>query len=89
MWGLAGLLALGLVLVAGRCHSLSFHLPAQTRKCLKDEFHKDVLVTGDYDVSEAGAPGIRTDLVVRSAAPLQDACLVQGAPLLMHPTGCC
>jgi hypothetical protein len=33
------------------CHGLMFHLEPNTRKCLKEEIHKGVLVTGDYDIS--------------------------------------
>lgn len=70
---LAPLLALLLVLGAGSCHGLSFHLPPQSRKCLKEELHRDVMVTGEYEVSEAAAPGVRTDLRVsertRPSAP--------------------
>eukprot|EP00061_Rhincodon_typus_P011056 g35799.t1 len=43
-----------------RAHSISFHLPANSRKCLREEIHKDVLVTGEYELSEQ--PGGRTDL---------------------------
>ncbi|TUD52962.1 Transmembrane emp24 domain-containing protein 10 [Bagarius yarrelli] len=32
--------------------SISFFLPIRTRKCLKEEIHKDVLVTGEYEISE-------------------------------------
>lgn len=32
--------------------SISFFLPVNTRKCLREEIHKDVLVTGEYDISE-------------------------------------
>lgn len=32
--------------------SISFHLPVNTRKCLREEIHKDVLVTGEYEMSE-------------------------------------
>lgn len=63
--GLLGPLLLPLLL-AGGCGALSFQLPAQTRKCLKEEMHRDVMVTGEYEVSEAGAPGARTDLRVRA-----------------------
>jgi hypothetical protein len=28
-----------------------FNLEANSRKCLKEEIHKGVLVTGDYDIS--------------------------------------
>lgn len=66
--GLLGPLALVLALVAGGCHGLSFHLQPQTRKCLKEELHRDVMVTGEYEVSEATAPGLRTDLRVTDSA---------------------
>ncbi|XP_060614189.2 transmembrane emp24 domain-containing protein 10-like [Anolis sagrei] len=65
MWGAAGLLAL---LWAGGCLGLSFHLPPQTRKCLKEELHRDVMVTGEYEVSEAAAPGVRADLRVTDSS---------------------
>ena len=42
--------------------ALRFHLPANQRKCLKEEIHKDVLVTGEYELSEA--PGQKTTLLV-------------------------
>ncbi|NP_001154129.1 transmembrane emp24 domain-containing protein 10 precursor [Oncorhynchus mykiss] len=32
--------------------SITFHLPVNLRKCLREEIHKDVLVTGEYEVSE-------------------------------------
>ena len=32
--------------------SLMFYLPANTKKCLKEEIHKDILVKGDYFVSD-------------------------------------
>ncbi len=43
-----------------RC--LSFMLPPNVKKCLQEEIHKDVLVTGDYKLS--GAPGHKTLLLV-------------------------
>ena len=33
--------------------SLSFTLSSGATKCLKEELHKDVLVTGEYQLSEA------------------------------------
>ena len=33
--------------------SLSFTLAAGTKKCLREEVHKDILVTGEYRLSEA------------------------------------
>ncbi|CAI5798022.1 transmembrane emp24 domain-containing protein 10-like [Podarcis muralis] len=69
MWvpGLLGPLAL-LAFSAGGCQGLSFQLPPQTRKCLKEELHRDVMVTGEFVVSEATAPGIRTDLRVTDSS---------------------
>lgn len=42
--------------------ALRFHLSPNTRKCLKEEIHKGVLVTGDYELSEN--PGQKTLLTV-------------------------
>ena len=41
---------------------LRFHLSPNSKKCLKEEIHKDVLVTGEYELSEA--PGQKTSLHV-------------------------
>ncbi|XP_072406997.1 transmembrane emp24 domain-containing protein 10 [Chiloscyllium punctatum] len=49
-----------------RAHSISFQLPANSRKCLREEIHKDVLVTGEYELSEQ--PGGRTDLKVTDSS---------------------
>merc|ERR1739838_416966 len=38
--------------------SLMFYLEPMAKKCLKEEIHKDVLVTGDYDLTE------KSDLIV-------------------------
>lgn len=32
--------------------SLMFYLPANNRKCLKEEIHKNILVKGDYELTE-------------------------------------
>lgn len=32
--------------------SITFFLPVNSRKCLREEIHKDVLVTGEYEISE-------------------------------------
>lgn len=42
--------------------ALMFHLPPNTKKCLREEIHKDVLVAGDYGISEA--PGQKINLAV-------------------------
>ena len=46
-------------------NSLAFILPAGSKKCLKEEVHKDVLVTGEYKLDEA--PGQKTHLKVAIA----------------------
>jgi len=40
-----------------------FHLSPNQKKCLKEEIHKDVLVTGEYELSDA--PGQHANLKVR------------------------
>ena len=42
---------LALMFVA-QIDSLMFYLPANSKKCLKEEIHKDVLVKGDYHLTE-------------------------------------
>lgn len=44
------------------CHGLMFHLEPNNRKCLKEEIHKGVLVTGEYDIS--AQPDQVVDLMV-------------------------
>ncbi|MBN3294904.1 TMEDA protein, partial [Amia calva] len=44
----------------GSALSISFYLPVNSRKCLREEIHKDVLVTGEYEVSEQ--PNTKTNL---------------------------
>lgn len=47
--------------------AISFHLPVNSRKCLREEIHKDLLVTGAYEITDqsGGAGGLRTHLKVR------------------------
>jgi len=54
------LLAL-LVSLISDIQSISFTLTAQSKKCLREEVHKNVLVTGEYKLSEAP---IKTHLTV-------------------------
>ncbi|KAF7694555.1 transmembrane emp24 domain-containing protein 10 [Silurus meridionalis] len=49
---MALLRVLFLLLLLQSVASISFFLPIRTRKCLKEEIHKDVLVTGEYEISE-------------------------------------
>lgn len=48
---LAALLLLLPMLFEG-VFSISFFLPVNSRKCLREEIHKDVLVTGEYEIAE-------------------------------------
>lgn len=45
--------------------AIRFHLSPNQKKCLREEIHKDVLVTGDYEVSDA--PGQKANLMVSIA----------------------
>ncbi|KAK3882714.1 hypothetical protein Pcinc_012920 [Petrolisthes cinctipes] len=49
----------GLVVVAD---CTMFHLQPNTQKCLREEIHKNVLVSGEYDIQEA--PGQKVDIQV-------------------------
>ena len=57
-----------LVLILSICvvniECLMFNLGRNQRKCLKEEIHKDVLVTGEYEISDA--PGQQANLRVWS-----------------------
>merc|ERR550532_1902516 len=52
-----------LVALTGHVSSISFWISDGQRKCLKDEVHKNVLVTGDYSLSGA-VGGVKTHLSV-------------------------
>lgn len=45
-----------------QAHSIRFYLEPNSHKCLKEEVHANVLVTGEYEVTEA--IGQKTDYVV-------------------------
>ncbi|OCT68165.1 hypothetical protein XELAEV_18039461mg [Xenopus laevis] len=45
------------LLFCGYVRSISFSLPPNSRKCLREEIHKNVLVTGEYELSEAHNQG--------------------------------
>jgi len=51
-----------LVVTLSPTQCLRFHLQANTKRCLKEEMRKDVLVTGEYELTLT--PGQRTDLSV-------------------------
>ncbi|XP_061560538.1 transmembrane emp24 domain-containing protein 10 isoform X3 [Phycodurus eques] len=46
--------------------SISFSLPVNSRKCLREEIHKDVLVTGEYEISEP--TNTKTNLKITDSA---------------------
>jgi len=52
-----------LLLFVWNVNGLMMELPPNGRKCLREEVQKDVLVTGEYEISEV--PGQRTDLIVK------------------------
>lgn len=52
--------------------SISFFLPVNSRKCLREEIHKDVLVTGEYEISEQA--NTKTNLKVSSELRLAASC---------------
>ena len=41
---------------------ITFYLPADSTKCIREEVHKDVLVVGEYQLSDAAF--MRTDILV-------------------------
>lgn len=41
---------------------ITFYLPVDTTKCIREEVHKDVLVVGEYQLSDATF--MRTDILV-------------------------
>ncbi|KAJ8309465.1 hypothetical protein KUTeg_014339 [Tegillarca granosa] len=56
------LLCFVMVLCFSTLDALMFHLSPNQKKCLREEIHKDVLVTGDYELSDG--PGQKTHLKV-------------------------
>ena len=55
-------LVLLIVLCSSSVRGISFHITPDERKCIREEVHKDVLVVGEYKLSEV--PNQRTDLLV-------------------------
>ena len=55
-------LFVGLTTFFNLADSLMFNLEPNSRKCLKEEIHKGVLVTGDYDANQI--PNQVVDLMV-------------------------
>nr|XP_020649549.1 transmembrane emp24 domain-containing protein 10 [Pogona vitticeps] len=55
-----------LVSLPGPGRPISFHLPGKARKCLREEIHRDMLVTGEYEV--APPPEILCDLNITDSA---------------------
>ena len=41
---------------------ITFYLPPDATKCIREEVHKDVLVVGEYNLNDA--PYLRTDITV-------------------------
>ena len=43
--------------------ALMFYLPPDTRKCLKEEIHKDILVKGDFELTEIAGHHTKMEVV--------------------------
>ena len=41
---------------------ITFYLPTDSTKCIREEVHKDVLVVGEYQLSDSEL--VRTDILV-------------------------
>lgn len=54
-----------IIALISEVNSLMFHLQPSAQKCLREEIHKDVLVSGDYEITEV--PGQTVDLHVRNS----------------------
>lgn len=52
-----------LPVLLGPASAIQFYLPVHSVKCLQEDIHKNVLVTGEYEVSEE--PETTTNLKVR------------------------
>lgn len=52
----------GLILFISRAQCIMWYLEPNAQKCLKEELHGNVLVSGEYEVSEV--PGQKIDFVV-------------------------
>ena len=50
------------VFVVPECLGITFYLPVDSTKCIREEVHKDVLVVGEYQLSDV--PLMRTDILV-------------------------
>lgn len=60
------LILLSLLVQDGLC--ISFQLEPDSRKCIREEVHKDVLVVGEYDIEVV--PSQKTSIEVSGALSL-------------------
>ena len=51
-----------LLLAVPEALGITFYLPADSTKCIREEVHKDVLVVGEYQLSDSAF--MRTDILV-------------------------
>lgn len=47
------LLKLVVVLLPALATAIRFHVSTNQKRCMKEEIHKDIVVTGEYEFSEA------------------------------------
>ncbi|XP_011697128.1 PREDICTED: transmembrane emp24 domain-containing protein bai isoform X1 [Wasmannia auropunctata] len=57
--------ALLAILLVAQVHGIMFYLEPNSHKCLKEEVHANVLVTGEYEISEA--MGQKTNFVIQDS----------------------
>ncbi|XP_011635103.1 transmembrane emp24 domain-containing protein bai isoform X2 [Pogonomyrmex barbatus] len=61
----SNVIALLAILLVAQVHGIMFYLEPNGHKCLKEEVHANVLVTGEYEVSEA--MGQKTNYVIQDS----------------------
>lgn len=61
--GMVVLKVLAVFCLVNYVSAIRFYIPPNGKKCLKEELHKDVVVTGEYELSEA--PGMTCSILVK------------------------
>merc|ERR1711868_191523 len=57
------------ILLLNAVNCMYFYLEPGTKKCIKEEIHKDVVVTGEYEITES--PNHKVDLKVTDSKEMQ------------------
>ena len=53
--------------IAATCHAVTFELLATQKECLLEDIHSDVLVVGEYEITDG--PAMKVDLEVSVPMP--------------------